>query len=50
MPFLLANIIAAIFYTALGIYAARQVVQQKTLNLPYFLKAIGGDQCRRVIK
>lgn len=41
MPFLLANIIAAIFYTALGIYAARQVVQQKTLNLPYFLKAIG---------
>ena len=40
MPFFIANLAAAILYAALGIYLARQVIQQKTLNLPYLLGAI----------
>jgi ABC-type uncharacterized transport system permease subunit len=41
MPFLIANIIAALLYTALSIYLATQIVRQKPLNLPYFLGTIG---------
>lgn len=41
MPFLIANITAAILYAALGIFSIRQVMQQKTLNLPHFLNAVG---------
>jgi ABC-type uncharacterized transport system permease subunit len=40
MPFLIANIAAAFFYAALGIYLTRQLLQQKTLNLPYFLTCV----------
>ena len=40
MPFLIANITAALLYAALGIYLARQVMQQKSLNLSYLLSAI----------
>lgn len=41
MPFLIANIAAAVLYALLGIYLAKQVVQQKELNLSYLLGAIG---------
>jgi len=40
MPFLIANIAAALFYALLGAYLATQVVQQKNLNLPYLFMAI----------
>ncbi|MET0355916.1 MAG: cytochrome c biogenesis protein CcsA [Cellvibrio sp.] len=40
MPFFIANIVAALLYAALGIYLARQVIQQRPLNLPYLLGAI----------
>ncbi len=40
MPFYIANIAAAVLYAALGFYLARQLVQQKDLNLPLFLAAI----------
>ena len=40
MPFLIANIIAALLYAALGVYLARQLLQQKILNLPAFLMAL----------
>lgn len=41
MPFLIANIAAAVLYSALGIYLARQVIQQKPLALAKFLLGIG---------
>lgn len=41
MPFVIANIAAAVLYAALGIYLARQLIQQKTLNLPSFLAGVG---------
>lgn len=41
MPFLIANIVAAALYVALGIYLARQLIQQKTLNLHSFLAGVG---------
>jgi len=40
MLFLIANIAAATLYTALGIYLARQLLQQRTLNLPTFLAGV----------
>jgi ABC-type uncharacterized transport system permease subunit len=40
MPFLIANIIAALLYGALGAYLARQLLQQKVLNLPAFLTVV----------
>lgn len=40
MPFLIANIAAALFYALLGVYLAKQVVQQRNLNLPYLFIAI----------
>jgi len=40
MLFHIANIAAATFYTALGIYLARQLLQQRTLNLPTFLAGV----------
>lgn len=41
MPFLIANIIAALLYAALGIYLAAHLTRQKPLNLPYFFGGIG---------
>jgi len=41
MFFVIANILAAALYAALGIYLARQLLQQRTLNLPGFLNGIG---------
>lgn len=41
MLFVLANITAAILYAILGIYLARQLIQQKDLNLSQFLVAVG---------
>lgn len=40
MLFFLANIAAATLYTVLGIYLARQLLQQRTLNLPAFLACV----------
>ena len=40
MPFLIANIIAALLYAALGVYLTRQLLQQKVLNLPAFLTVV----------
>jgi ABC-type uncharacterized transport system permease subunit len=40
MPFLIANIAAALFYALLGGYLAKQVLQQRNLNLPYLFVAI----------
>jgi len=40
MPFVIANIAAAVLYAALGIYLARQLIQQKTLNLSGFLTCV----------
>ena len=40
MPFLIANIIAALLYAALSVYLARQLLQQKDLNLSAFLTAV----------
>jgi ABC-type uncharacterized transport system permease subunit len=41
MLFHIANIAAATIYTGLGIYLARQLLQQRTLNLTAFLACIG---------
>jgi len=41
MLFVIANIAAVVLYAALGIYLARQLIQQQTLNLPNFLTAVG---------
>ena len=38
MPFLIANIAAALFYALLAAYLAKQVVQQQKLNLPHLYK------------
>lgn len=40
MPFIIANILAALLYAALGIYLTTQVFRQRNLNLPYFFGAI----------
>lgn len=40
MPFLIANIAAALFYALLAAYLAKQVVQQQKLNLPHLFIAI----------
>jgi len=41
MPFVIANITAAVLYAALGIYLARQLIQQKSLHRPQLLTLIG---------
>ncbi|GGY70630.1 inner membrane protein YpjD [Cellvibrio zantedeschiae] len=41
MLFVIANITAAVLYAALGIYLARQLIQQKDLHLTKFLAGIG---------
>lgn len=41
MPFVIANIAAAVLYAALGIYLARQLIQQKAVNLSRFLFGVG---------
>ena len=41
MPFIIANIAAALLYAALGIYLARQLIRQKSLHRPQLLTLIG---------